>query len=188
MRLSAPVADEHEDLALEADGEVGRLVHQRRVVGIDGQEDLAFRIHLPHRVGVDVGGPDVALGIDAHAVRPVVLALAPGAHEGAVRLELHQRVRAAVEHEDPVHGGPADAGRCAHLDVVRDLQPVRDGAVSEIRRVLHLGGVGSVQHLSPGAGGEAEREREDGGERPGNAACWEHGNSSGKGSVERLAL
>ena len=155
VRIAAPVAHEQEDLPLEADGEVGRLVQERGVVRVDGQQHLAFRIHLAHRVAVDVGGPDVALRVDAHPVRPVVLALAPGADEGAVRLELHQRVRAAVEHQDAVPGSPADAGRRAHLDVVRDLQPVRHGPVPQIRRILHLGGVGSVQHLGPG--GPAEK-------------------------------
>ena len=169
-RNALAVADEDVDLAFEADGQIGRLLEEGRVVRVDRHQDVALGVHLADGVAVDVGGPDVSFTVDAHAMRPVVLPLAPRTDERAVRLELHQRVRSAVEDQEPARRGPADAGRGAHFDVGGDLQSGLDRVVTQVRRIFHLRRIGRVKDLRAGEGGPAEEDEDGGGKRPNQAS------------------
>ena len=193
LRRTAAVSHQHEYLAGRVDRQVRRLVQQpvRRLAGLavraEGHQHLAVRVHLGDGVPVDVGGPDVAVGVEPHPVGPEVLALPPRPHEAAVGVELHQRVGAAVEDEQRVLRGPDDAGRRAHLLVDGNLQAVRHGVVTEVRRILHLRRIRRVENLGARGGGGSQHGGEDGRERP-DGADWRHGGSSESGSCESSAL
>src|SRR5262249_34767784 len=68
----------HEDIAIRSDRDIVRLVEKlRRLVpcaavalGSEGHEDLPLRIEFHHRVGADVSSPQIAVLVDAQAVRP----------------------------------------------------------------------------------------------------------------------
>ena len=101
---------QQEDLAVGAEGEVGRLVQQTRTGGFvpftglalraEREQHIALPAHLGHRVAVDVGHPEIALRVDAEAVRPHEgLLLSDRANERAIGVEFQERIRSAVEHD-----------------------------------------------------------------------------------------
>ena len=72
------------------------------------QQNLAVERYLAHEMTGVVGQEHGVIGRHMDAVRPRILALAPGAQEIALAVEHHDRVLASVENIDIVLGVDAD--------------------------------------------------------------------------------
>ncbi len=108
LRLAVPL--QHEDVAGGPHHRLVRLVEQPQVpvrvpfaalaLAAEHHGEAAFRVEFVDQVRRDVGRPDVVVGVDAQAVRPLEQAVAEAADEITVGVELHQRHRPAMDDED----------------------------------------------------------------------------------------
>jgi hypothetical protein len=98
---------------------------------LDAEHHLqpALRIELVDDVRTDVGHPDVVVAVDPQPVRALEHAVAIGADEVAVGVELDQRARPAVQQEDVALRIDRDAGHAAEIHARRQLEVVGDGNV-----------------------------------------------------------
>ena len=130
-RIAVSVGDEHAAILAPGDvrlliegGLVGRgaLNHMRQPspglrVCSQRAHGAAFGVEAENFVIGGIHVPEIALRIEAHDMGAYEHrgALAPGAHEGAVRLELQHGVIAAIERDDIARLGiDRHAGRAAH--------------------------------------------------------------------------
>src|SRR6202049_3476808 len=130
-RIAVSVGDEHAAILAPGDvrlliegGLVGRgaLNHMRQPspglrVYSQRAHGAAFGVEAENFVIGGIHVPEIALRIEAHDMGAYKHrgALAPGAHEGAVRFELHHGVIAAIERDDIASLGiDRHAGRAAH--------------------------------------------------------------------------
>ena len=90
------------------------------------EQHLAFGRVAADDVIAVVGEPDRVVGADMDRMRPLELALAPRAEEGARAIEHHDGVRAAVEDVDVVLAVDADRGDVAEGPAVGQLRPGSD--------------------------------------------------------------
>src|SRR5262249_45187412 len=119
-----------EEIERRREDDAGRLIE--RILGFviaraaaDHHQHPAFRTELQHEMIRYVDAPDVALGIDADAVRALDQAVvAPALDEIAVAIEFDDRMRAAVEYPDVVLLVDRHAGGFAQIPAFRQLGPV----------------------------------------------------------------
>ena len=132
QRLALAVALQHEQIAARSDHRLVRLVEQPQMAVLVPLAGAVFAaqhhlqppggIEAIDQMGGDVGRPDVVVGIDAQPMRPLEQAVAEAADEMAVRVELHQRHRAAVDDEDVALGVEGDARGAAEIGAGRQLE------------------------------------------------------------------
>ena len=113
-----------EDVSVPGDGDVIRLIQlagSRGLVPLAGlafraerEQHLSLRVQLVDEVRADVGRPDIAVGIETDAVRPREQAVAEGADERAVLVELEERLGAPRQHQQVPPGVERQAGRRTH--------------------------------------------------------------------------
>ncbi len=143
LRLAAAVPLHHVDLARRPERHVVRLVEQPQMsVGVhlsgglphaQHQHDASVGVHLVDHVGAHIGGPDIVLAVDAQAMRPVEQAFAQRAQVFAVRVEFHQRIGPAMQHEDVALGVDRHARRAAEGHARGQAEWVGDGNIVERR-------------------------------------------------------
>ena len=139
--LRLAVALQHIDVAGRAHHRFVRLVEKLEMtirvpfagLAFDAKHHLepSGRIELVDEVCGDVGRPDIVLRIDAQAVRPVEQPIAKATDEIAVGVELHQRLRPAMNDEHRALGRKGDARGAAEIHAGRQLEGFRDGDVRE---------------------------------------------------------
>ena len=150
-----------EDVAVAGDGDIVRLIELPRAgrlvplarfaFGSERQQDLALWIELHDDVRADVGGPDVSVRVDPHAVRPGEEAVTERSDERARRIELEERLLAAREDEHMPARVERDGGRGPHRHPLRQRHGRGHRDVIQFRSDL-----GNQQR---GIGGTLGRER-----------------------------
>ena len=143
LGLAAPMALDHEDLALRPERHVIRLVEQPQMaVGVhlaggvahaEHEQDASLGAELVDDMGARVGGPDVILRVDPQPVRPVEQAVAQRAKEFPIGIELHERIGAAMQHENVALGVDGHARGAAEGHAGGQAEAVGDHGVVERR-------------------------------------------------------
>src|SRR3954465_6517428 len=143
LGLAASMALDHEDIALRPERHVVGLVEQPQMaVGMhlacgvaysEHEQDASLGAELVDDMGARVGGPDIVLRVDPQPVRPVEQAVAQGAQEFAIGVELHERIRAAMQHENVPLGADGHARGAAEGHAGGQAEAVGDHDVVERR-------------------------------------------------------
>ena len=113
-----------EDIAVIGNDDVVGLIQLARTGGLvplaglaprsDRQQRLAVAVHLDDDVRSDIGRPQVAVAVDAQAVRAGEELVAERANEGAVAIEFEERLVATGQDEQMPVGIEVHARRGAH--------------------------------------------------------------------------
>ena len=162
QRITLAVALRDVDLALGAKREIVRFVKTFEMAGLmplarapfhtQHHEDAPIGGHLHHEMRAGVGGPDVAFAVDAQAVRIGEDPARHGAQIIAGVVEFHQRVFAAIKHQNIVFGVDGHAGARAEVHTCGQLKNISDGGIAEI-------GYGCSHDGVVGVGRSAQRNR-----------------------------
>jgi len=141
QRVGLAVALQHEQIAGRTDHRLVGLVEQPQVPELmplagpaaDAEHHLQppGRVELVDHVAGDIRRPDVVLRVDAQPMGPVEQPVAEAADEVTVGVELHQRHRAAMQHEDVALGAEGNAGGAAEIRPGRQLEGFGNGRVVE---------------------------------------------------------
>src|SRR5580704_7574776 len=139
VHLGIAVAVGDIDLAFWREGGVGAAVE--RLAAHIGRR-LPRHAQLEHYLAVErafademsavIGQIDRIVRPHMNAVRPRILALAPGAQKIALAIEHHDRMFAAIENVDVVPGVDADCPDLLERPAFRQLRPILDDTVFEI--------------------------------------------------------
>src|SRR6202040_3288312 len=98
----------------------------------DLQHYLPVKRAFAEEMAAVVGQIDRIVRPHMNAVRPRILALAPGAQKIALAIEHHDRMFAAIENVDVVPGVDADCPDLLERPAFRQLRPILDDTVFEI--------------------------------------------------------
>src|SRR5215472_1606551 len=116
-------------------------IRRRRAGDADLEQELAVGRGFAHEMAAVVGKVERIVGPHMDAMRPRVLAFAPGAQEIAVAVEYDDRVLAARERIDIVLAVDPDRGDLLERPAVRELRPILDDAI------LKVAGADDLCHL-----------------------------------------
>src|SRR5579862_3932922 len=141
---SGRVALRDEEVSVGGDGDIIGFVEKLRglvpvakfALGAESHQDLALRVELHDCVRADVGGPDIAVLIDAQTVAAGEEAVAEGADELAVLVELGKRLRSAAQDIQMALGIERDAGGWSHRGGVGNRERVGHRYVVQQRSFL----------------------------------------------------